>query len=84
MVRALGLAPPTGRAVLEATLGCSTIDEACAARCRDIVAGSGALASVEATIDIHLARAVQLAAAFDEPTRTQLTVLAQYAARRDR
>ena len=84
MVRALGLAPPTGRAVLEATLGCSTIDEACAARCRDIVAGSGALASVEATIDIHLARAVQLAAAFDEPTRTQLTMLAQYAARRDR
>ena len=35
--------------------------------------------------DRHSSRAaVQLAAAFDEPTRTQLTMLAQYAARRDR
>ena len=84
MLRALGLASADDRAVLEQALGCPHLDEQHAARCRRIVARSGALASVEATIDVHLARAVHYAAAFDEPVRTQLSVLAHHAARRDR
>ena len=84
MLRALGLASPDDRAVLERALGCPHLDERHAARCRRIVGASGALASVEATIDVHLARAAHFAAVFDEPVRTQLTALAEHAAHRDR
>ena len=84
MLRALGLASPDDRAVLERALGCAHLDERHAARCRRIVGASGALVSVEATIDVHLARATRFAAAFDDPVRTQLSVLAHHAAHRDR
>ena len=83
MLRALALASPQDRAVLAGALGCRTLDERHAARCRRIVADSGALASVEATIDIHLARAMHLGSTFDDGASANLMTLARYAAHRD-
>jgi len=50
IVRALRMADPAGHAVLVRGLGDPDLDEAAAERCREVVARSGALASVEALI----------------------------------
>jgi len=84
VLRALELATATGRVTLEAGLGTADLDAAAAQRCREVIAGSGALASVEATIEVHLERAVALAARFDPPASGVLLHLAERAASRDR
>jgi isopentenyl-diphosphate delta-isomerase type 1 len=84
MIRALELAPQGGRAVLEAALRAPNVDEATAQRCRDVIAESGALASVEASIDFHLDRALEALAGLDVVTRESLTDLALFVAHRDR
>ena len=84
MLRALGLASPTRSRC--ARRSCSAVrlsTKRHAARCRRIVADSGALASVEATIDIHLARRVHLGPTFDDGASANLMTLARYAAHRD-
>ena len=82
--RALTLATPAGRTLLRAALGDRGLDEDRANACRDVIADTGALASVEAAIDIHLARATTLASDLPDRAAAALTGLAEYAARRDR
>jgi isopentenyl-diphosphate delta-isomerase type 1 len=84
VLRALELATATDRITLEAGLGTADLDAAAAQRCREVIADSGALASVEAAIEVHLERAVALAAAFDAPASGVLLHLAERAASRDR
>lgn len=84
VVRALTLAVEPDRRVLEAALGRPDLDDAGAERCRAIVAGSGALASIEALIAARQARAVRALAAVPEPARSALTALAALATQRDR
>lgn len=57
LVRALELAPPARRDVLRAGLGCADLSDDDVDRCRDIVSGSGALASIEALIAAKLTEA---------------------------
>lgn len=57
LVRARRLAAPAGRALLSRCLGDRTITTDDADRCRDVVAASGALASVEALIAASVERA---------------------------
>lgn len=83
VVRALRLADDAGRAVLTESLGRADIDDVQVARCRDVIAASGALASVEVAIDMHLERAVSAASVLDGPASAALTCLALDAARRD-
>jgi|SoiMethySBSTD1v2_1073268.scaffolds.fasta_scaffold02009_15 geranylgeranyl diphosphate synthase, type I len=84
VVRALGLAPEPDRRLLAAALGDPDLDDATAGRCRDIVAASGALASVEALIAARQARAVRAVRDVPEPARRALTSLAALATHRDR
>jgi geranylgeranyl diphosphate synthase type I len=84
VLRALGLTTDAGRQALERALGTPDLDEVSAQRCRDVIAGSGALASVEAAIDIHLERAVAEAAMLEPRAAAVLTDLAEQAGRRDR
>ena len=84
MLRALELTDADGRAALERALGSATVDDLAVQRCRDIVAASGALASVEAAIDVHVRRALAVASSFDGPAREALTQLAEHAVERDR
>ena len=84
VIRALGLVGRRDEAVLRAALGNRDLDEVGGARCRAIVAGSGALASVEARIAAEHARA--LAALDGLPVRpaAALASLADLAAFRSR
>lgn len=84
VLRALELTTPAGRRLLERSLGASDLDEGTAQRCRDVIAASGALASVEAAIEVHLARALALAPTFHPCAAEALTTLAVHAAQRDR
>jgi isopentenyl-diphosphate delta-isomerase type 1 len=83
VLRAMRLATAAGRRTLERALGCDSLDELDAARCRDVIASSGALASVEAAIDMHLERAVATARMLESPASGALTHLALQAARRE-
>jgi isopentenyl-diphosphate delta-isomerase type 1 len=82
VLRALRLAPEADRAALAGALGDPDLDEAAGARCRAIVAGCGALASVEADLDAHHARALAAAAGLTPPARGALERLAALALRR--
>jgi geranylgeranyl diphosphate synthase type I len=84
VVRALGLAPAAGRRVLAAALGDPGLDDAAAERCREVVASSGALASVEALIAARQDQALRAVRAVPEPARSALEALAALAADRDR
>jgi isopentenyl-diphosphate delta-isomerase type 1 len=83
VLRALKLTTDAGRATLERALGKSDLEAGEAERCVEIIAASGALASVEAAIDAHLTRAVDAASRFDLRATDVLTRLALQAARRD-
>jgi hypothetical protein len=65
-------------------LGNHELDDVDIERCLDVVASSGALASVEWAIDVHLERAIASAATFDRAAGGALTALALQASRRDR
>jgi geranylgeranyl diphosphate synthase type I len=84
VLRALRLTTDAGRATLGEALGCTDLDEIRVARCRDVIASSGALASVETAIDMHLERAISAASMLESPASGALTRLALEAARRDR
>jgi geranylgeranyl diphosphate synthase type I len=83
VLRAMRLTTDAGRATLEHSLGNRNLDDVEVERCRDVIASSGALASVESAIDVHLARALASAARFDGDAGHALTALALLAARRD-
>ncbi|HEY8547673.1 MAG TPA: isopentenyl-diphosphate Delta-isomerase [Acidimicrobiales bacterium] len=59
VLRALRLADDAGRRLLVGALGDPDLDEATAHRCRQVVAASGALASVEALIEAEHDRALR-------------------------
>jgi geranylgeranyl diphosphate synthase type I len=78
------LSTDAGRATLERALGNPDLDDVAVERCLEVVASSGALATVESAIDVHLERAVAAATTFERVTADALTALALQAARRDR
>ncbi len=82
LLRAMRLADPAGRAVLDATLGDPEVDDAAAQRCRQVIAESGALASIEVLIADRHARALAAIADLDEPARGALERLASSAIER--
>ena len=84
VVRALHLAPDRDRRFLEQALGDPDLDEAAAERGREVVATSGALASVEALIAARQDEAVAAVRAVPPPARAALESLAARAADRDR
>ena len=83
MARALALSTPTQRAVLIAALGDRELDEQRGDACRQIIADTGALASVETTIRAQLATATEAIHLVPRPAREALTCLAAFAAQRD-
>ncbi|HEX6656496.1 MAG TPA: polyprenyl synthetase family protein, partial [Ilumatobacter sp.] len=84
VLRAMRLATHAGRKALDDALGRTDLDDTDVARCREIIASSGALASVEVAIDTHLERAIAAASMLESPAGGALTSLALEAARRDR
>ena len=84
VVRALRLAPDRDGRFLAGALGDPELDETTAERCREIVASSGALASVEALIAARRDEAVMAAQAVGGPARTALEALAARTVERDR
>ena len=84
VLRAMRLSTDAGRATLERALGNPDLDDVAVERCLEVVASSGALATVESAIDVHLERAVAAATTFERVTADALTALALQAARRDR
>ena len=76
MLRALRLASPSQRAVLLAHLGRPDLDEAGADRVREVVADTGALASVGALIAAEHATASRALSGVPEPARCALEELA--------
>lgn len=84
MVRALTLSTAAQRKVLMNALGAPEIDDALADDCRNIIARSGALASVETLVrDLH-ATAVNTLDGLPEPAASALHALATGAAQRDK
>jgi len=83
VLRALRLATDAGRSTLEAALGRHALDDRDVERTRDVIASSGALASIEAAIDVHLERALAAASTLASPASGALAGLALQAARRD-
>jgi len=84
VTRAMALTTEPGRAVLADALGRPDLDERTAQRCRDVIAASGALASVEAAIETEVDRALHALDAIDGVPGDVLKRLALYAAYRDR
>ena len=82
MLRTMRLADAGQRTILESALGDPDLDDAGAARVREIVVTTGALASVEARIAADHARAVEAIDELPEPARSALIDLAQLAIRR--
>ncbi len=76
LVRARQLAPPAGRRVLDEHVGRDDLDDERADRCREVIAESGALASVERLIDDRVESARRTASALTPPARDALTALA--------
>lgn len=83
MVRALARAGAAERVELEAHLGDPDLDEAGAARVREIVADTGALSSVEELLAEHRVTALRALEGFPEPARSALAELAHRAVTRD-
>ncbi len=81
--RALALATPTQRAVLAAGLGDPLLDEEGVARCREVIAASGALASVEALVRDRHAAALEAVRELPEPACGALRSLAALAVERE-
>ena len=79
VLRALRLATAGGRALLLRSLGDPDLDDAGADRCRDVVASSGALASIETLLTLRHARALRAIDHLDDPARTALGQLAALA-----
>src|SRR5690606_11820356 len=79
LLRALRLATPAQRAVLHARIGDPHLDEAGAARVQEVVAATGALASVEALITAQHALARSALAGVPQPARHALDELATLA-----
>ena len=82
VLRALRLAHPTARARLAACLGDPDLGEADGDDARTIVAGSGALASVEALLRSEHATALEAIEAVPDPARRALEELADLAIER--
>jgi geranylgeranyl diphosphate synthase type I len=82
MLRALTLASPPERTVLERSLGHRHLDDRAVERCREIVAESGALASVETLLATQLATAVKAVGELPDPARSALAALAATAVHR--
>ena len=82
VLRALALASATGRATLEGALGNPHLAPVEVERCREIVAGSGALASVETLVRTQHDIAVEATGALPEPSGAALRSLAASAVRR--
>jgi geranylgeranyl diphosphate synthase type I len=82
VLRALRLAGPAGRATLLECLGDRHLGDAGAARCRDVIASCGALASVEALLADQHERALAAVAGVPEPARGALEELARLAVER--
>jgi geranylgeranyl diphosphate synthase type I len=82
MLRTLTLASPRERSVLERSLGDRHLDDGAVERCREIVAESGALASVETLLATQLATAVRAVGELPDPVRSALTALAATAVHR--
>ena len=81
-LRALRLSGATDRSLLAACLGRPDLDDHDAARCREVIAKSGALASVEALLSMQHQIALAAIAGIDEPARTALEQLAASAIER--
>ena len=79
MLRAIRLADPAQRAVLEAALGDPALDERGADRVREVVLATGALASVEALLSAEHARALEAIDELPDTPRAALVDLAQLA-----
>jgi geranylgeranyl diphosphate synthase type I len=84
VLRALRLTSGRDHDLLWQALGDPDLDPAGAARCRAIVAASGARASIEALIAAEQARAVEAVSGLADPARTALVRLAALASDRDR
>ena len=82
MLRALDLASPLGRTTLERALGNPCLGAADVERCREIVAGCGALASVETLVRSQYDIAVEATARLPEPSGAALRALARSAVHR--
>lgn len=82
MLRALGRARPTERAVLVDALGNPELDESAAARIREIVVDCGALDAVEQLLDQQLATACSSLGPVAPPARAALEELAEFAVHR--
>jgi geranylgeranyl diphosphate synthase type I len=83
IARALALATPAQHSMLSRALGDRDLDEARSVDCRQIIAESGALASVETTIRAQLAIASELLAIVPGPARDALRALSAVAAERE-
>ena len=77
IVRALELSGPAERAALAAILGSPDLDDGDAHRAREIIAGSGALRSVERWLSEQLERACEAVAGIAEPAGPALIELAE-------
>jgi geranylgeranyl diphosphate synthase, type I len=84
VLRALALGSPVERALLEHHLDARVVSDRDAARCCEVIAGCGALASVEGFIDALHHRAIDALDELPEPARSALRALADDLARRDR
>lgn len=82
MLRALALADDAARAELENCLGDPTVDDAAAARVREVVVETGALASIEEVLEELRGEAVQALADVPDPARGALAELADRAVTR--
>ena len=85
VLRAIALASPSEGRVLRGALGDPDLDDDDADRCREIVADSGALASIETLLRAHHAAASAALVAVPEPARAlALEALASIAIQRQR
>jgi geranylgeranyl diphosphate synthase type I len=84
MLRAMALADPAQGAFLSRSLGDRDLDDEDAARCREIVECSGALASVETLLRHQHDAALEALTGVPEPARGALVALASMAVERDR
>lgn len=84
LLRARRLTTPAGRRLLDARVGRPDLDEEAAAAVREVVADSGALASVETLVAAEHALAVDVLGAVPEPARGALEELAGLAVERRR
>ncbi|MGD9702533.1 MAG: isopentenyl-diphosphate Delta-isomerase [Acidimicrobiia bacterium] len=83
ILRALALASDAQRDTLVRALGDVDLDDHDAEECREIVARSGALASVETMLRAHHSTALAALAGVPEPARAALTALASDVVHRD-